>query len=69
MSTVFEVFQSSGVPQHTRIDVPEHNIRIMSFLTTPGEHLIIHGPSKTGKSTLWISQIGEKNSIKIPCNA
>jgi hypothetical protein len=68
MCTVFEVFQSSGVPQHTRIDVPEHNTRILSFLTTPGEHLIIHGPSKTGKSTLWISQIGENNAIKIPCN-
>ena len=68
MCTVFEVFQSSGVPQHTRIDVPEHNTRILGFLTTPGEHLIIHGPSKTGKSTLWISQIGEKYPIKIPCN-
>lgn len=67
MPTIFEVFQSSGVPQYTRIDVPEHNTRILSFLTTPGEHLIIHGPSKTGKSTLWISQIGEKNVIKIPC--
>ncbi|MBW2740614.1 MAG: hypothetical protein JRE64_17630, partial [Deltaproteobacteria bacterium] len=68
MCTVFEVFQSSGVPQRTRIDVPEHNTRILSFLTTPGEHLIIHGPSKTGKSTLWISQIGEDYAIKIPCN-
>lgn len=68
MCTVFEVFQSSGVPQHTRIEVPEHNTRILSFLSTPGEHLIIHGPSKTGKSTLWISQIGEKYAIKIPCN-
>jgi len=70
MSTVFmdQVFQSSGVPKYTRIDVPAHNTRIMSFRRTPGEHLIIHGPSKTGKSTLWISQIGEKNAIKIPCN-
>lgn len=66
--TIYEVFQSSGVPIHTRIDVPEHNEKIMSFLSTPGEHLIIHGPSKTGKSTLWISQIGENHSIKIPCN-
>lgn len=66
--TIYEVFQSSGVPIHTRIDVIEHNEKIMSFLSTPGEHLIIHGPSKTGKSTLWMSQIGEMHSIKIPCN-
>jgi hypothetical protein len=68
MCTVFEVFQSSGVPKYTRIEFPEHTTRIMSFLTTPGEHLIIHGPSKSGKTTLWISQIGEKSVIKIPCN-
>ena len=68
MYTIYEVFQSSGVPKHTRIDINEHNERILSFLSTPGEHLIIHGPSKTGKTTLWNSQIGEQNSIKIPCN-
>jgi hypothetical protein len=68
MYTVYEVFQSSGVPQHTRIEIEEHNERIMSFLSTHGEHLIIHGPSKTGKTTLWVSQIGEQSVIKVPCN-
>lgn len=68
MCTIYEVFQSSGVPTHTRIEIDEHNERILSFLSTPGEHLIIHGPSKTGKTTLWISQIGEQSVIKVPCN-
>ena len=68
MCTVYEVFQSSGVPRHTRINIEEHNQRIISFFHTPGEHLIIHGPSKSGKSTLWVSQIGKSNVIKIPCN-
>jgi hypothetical protein len=68
MYTVYEVFQSSGVPKYTRIEIADHNDRILGFLSTPGEHLIIHGPSKTGKSTLWLTQIGESLSIKIPCN-
>ena len=68
MLTVYDVFQSSGVPQYTRVDVEEHNDSILGFLSTPGEHLIIHGPSKTGKTTLWTSQIGLAHVIKIPCN-
>jgi hypothetical protein len=68
MYTVYEVFQSSGVPTHTRVDIEEHNDSILGFLSTPGEHLIIHGPSKTGKTTLWTSQIGPDHVIKIPCN-
>lgn len=68
MYTVYDVFQSSGVPRYTRVDVEEHNDSILGFLYTPGEHLIIHGPSKTGKTTLWTSQIGLAHVIKIPCN-
>lgn len=68
MCTVYEVFQSSGVPKYTRVNIEDHNLRILSFLSTPGEHLIIHGPSKSGKSTLWVSQVGESNAIKIPCS-
>lgn len=68
MLTVYDVFQSSGVPRYTRVDVEEYNDSILGFLSTPGEHLIIHGPSKTGKTTLWTSQIGLNHVIKIPCN-
>ena len=51
MSTVFEVFQSSGVPQHTRIDVPEHNTKIMSFLTVT-EDPMVHLKNLIWKLTL-----------------
>lgn len=64
---VLKVFVSSGVPLYTRIDIDEHNKRFKTFIESPNEHLLIHGPSKSGKSTLWSSFLGESAVIKIPC--
>jgi len=66
--TVFDVFQSTGVPKHTRIEINSQKLIFESFKNSAGEHLLIHGPSKTGKSTLWVSEIGDEKVIKIPCN-
>lgn len=66
--SVYSVFQSTGVPKYTLVDIQEQVDGIEEFEETPGSHLIIHGPSKTGKSTLWVSQIGYDKVIKIPCN-
>jgi hypothetical protein len=64
--SVYEVFRSSGVPEFTRIIVDEQKKIFDGFLLSPNEHLILHGPSKTGKSTLWSSELVANQVIKIP---
>jgi ribosome biogenesis GTPase A len=65
--SVHKVFVPAGTPQYTRIDIDSQNHIINNFVNNENEHLLIHGPSKSGKSTLWESQIGKDKVIKIRC--
>jgi hypothetical protein len=65
--SIHKVFVSSGIPEFTRIELPEQNQIFSNFFESTNEHLIIHGPSKSGKSTLWGSRLFDENVIKIPC--
>jgi hypothetical protein len=65
--SIHKVFVSSGIPEFTRIDHQDQNQVFSNFLQSTNEHLIIHGPSKSGKSTLWGSRLSENDVIKIPC--
>ena len=66
-----EVFVSVGLPEPTFARRPnlERAIRAWRLLKT--KHLLIYGPSKSGKTSLWKKHVSvfEGDLIKIPCNS
>lgn len=61
-----DVFIPSGIPKYTKILIEEHEQIFNNFLHSPNQHLLIHGPSKSGKTTLWGAKFTEDKIIKIP---
>ena len=63
-----EVFVPVGLPDITFV-VREHLDRsVKAWEMNRSKHLLIFGPSKSGKSSLWRKYIGDETVIKIPCN-
>ena len=68
MKSVFDVFIPVGFPRYTYIDRPDLERIIQAWVSLPTKHLLIFGPSKTGKTSLWKKHLATKNVLKIGCN-
>ncbi|MGK7942268.1 MAG: ATP-binding protein [Crocosphaera sp.] len=71
-----EVFIPVGVPKTTRVKRDELERSMKSWELSRAKHLLIFGPSKSGKTTLWkgyvsnhTTRLAEKDIIKIACNS
>ena len=71
-----EVFIPVGVPKTTRVKREELERSMKSWELSRAKHLLIFGPSKSGKTTLWKgyvsnqrTRLAEKDIIKIACNS
>ena len=62
------VFVPVGLPTLTFIKRAHLERSIESWKLSHAKHLLIFGPSKSGKTSLWKKYIREENVIKIPCN-
>jgi hypothetical protein len=64
-----DVYMPVGVPQITFVkrDNLEHSI--LAWKYNKSKHLLIFGPSKSGKTTLWKQYVPTKDVIKISCNS
>lgn len=64
-----DVFVPVGVPSTTRISRTLLERSVRSWKLNQSKHLLIFGPSKSGKTTLWKQFLDSSQVIKIPCNS
>ncbi len=63
-----EVFIPVGLPEVTFVRRPNLERSVRSWEMSEAKHLLIFGPSKSGKTSLWKRYISSERVIKIPCN-
>lgn len=63
-----DVFVPVGLPTLTFIKRDNLERSIESWKLSHAKHLLIFGPSKSGKTSLWKKYLREENVIKVPCN-
>jgi GTPase SAR1 family protein len=64
-----EVFIPVGLPDVTFVRRPNLERSVRSWEISEAKHLLIFGPSKSGKTSLWKRYVPGEKIIKIPCNA
>lgn len=64
-----DVFVPVGLPEVTFVKRPNLERSVLSWELSEAKHLLIFGPSKSGKTTLWKKYVPSTKVIKIPCNA
>jgi len=63
-----EVFIPVGLPQVTFIKRDNLERTVRQWEMSEAQHLLIFGPSKSGKTSLWKKYVQNDKIIKIPCN-
>lgn len=63
-----DVYRPVGVPQLTFVKRDYLERSILSWMQNKSKHLLIFGPSKSGKTTLWKQYVPSDKVIKISCN-
>lgn len=72
MSNVYklsDVFMPVGVPHLTLVSRDSLERSILSWKMSSFKHLLLFGPSKSGKTTLWKKFVPNNSVIKISCNS
>lgn len=64
-----EVFIPVGLPKVTFVKRSNLERSVRSWEMSEAKHLLIFGPSKSGKTSLWKKYVPSNRVIKIPCNA
>lgn len=59
-----EVFVQTGYPKYTYVEREEVDVNMKTALRNRGIHILLHGMSKSGKSSLWQKYLDEKDYIK-----
>lgn len=66
---VAQVYVPVGLPDLTFVNRANLERSVRSWEMNKAKHLLIFGPSKSGKTSLWKKYLAEENVIKIPCNS
>lgn len=64
-----EVFIPVGLPEVTFVRRANLERSVLSWKMSEAKHLLIFGPSKSGKTSLWKKYVPTGKVIKIPCNS
>lgn len=64
-----DVYMPVGVPQLTFVKRENLEHSIISWKMNKSKHLLIFGPSKSGKTTLWKQYVPQESIIKVSCNS
>lgn len=64
-----DVFIPVGLPEITFVKRPNLERSVRAWEMSEAKHLLIFGPSKSGKTSLWKKYVPNERVIKIPCNA
>jgi hypothetical protein len=64
-----DVYMPVGVPHITFVKRENLELSIVTWKYNKSKHLLIFGPSKSGKTTLWKQYVPAKDVIKIACNS
>lgn len=64
-----EVFVPVGFPENTYVIREDLEIRINAAKINRGKHILIYGPSKSGKSNLWRKYFKKDERVKIPISS
>lgn len=64
-----DVYMPVGVPQITFVNRDNLESSILAWKFNKSKHLLIFGPSKSGKTTLWKQFVPSRDVIKRSCNS
>lgn len=64
-----DVYMPVGVPLITFVKRENLERSILSWKMNRSKHLLIFGPSKSGKTTLWKQYVPQEKVIKVSCNS
>jgi len=64
-----DIFVPAGFPEYTYVDREAINAKLLTAQINHSKHVLISGPSKSGKSNLWRKTYKNEDIIKIPINS